>query len=235
MTNALTLRGITRTFPGGLHVLNQLDMDVPAGGIFVILGHSGCGKSTLLRIIGGFDKADYGTVLLGRELVTEPRPDMIMMFQSYDQLFPWQTLRGNLVFALQQSGVERDPQKAHACADEYLKKTGLSGFENAYPHTLSGGMKQRGALARALGLAPGVLLMDEPFSSLDFLTRRAMQSLLMQLQREAGITIVLVTHDIEEALRIGDTITALDKTTGRLVACEKDAAKLEAFLTQQSS
>ena len=235
MTNALTLRGITRAFSGGVRVLEQLDLDVPKGGIFVILGHSGCGKSTLLRIMGGFDKADSGSVLLGDDPVTAPRRDIVMMFQSYDQLFPWHTLRGNLLFALREADVEREPQKAKARADEYLYKTGLGGFEDAYPHTLSGGMKQRGALARALCLTPRVLLMDEPFSSLDFLTRRSMQTLLRQLQREAGITVVLVTHDMDEALRIGDTIAVLDQSTGRLILCEKDAAKLEALLTQQSN
>ena len=144
MSTVLSLRGVSRSFPGNLEVLKNLDADIPAGGIFVILGHSGCGKSTLLRILGGFDRPDCGVITLEGKQVTAPRPDMFMMFQSYEQLFPWQTLRSNLMFALRQSGVEKDRLRAAARADDYLKKAGLSDFENAYPHTLSGGMKQIG-------------------------------------------------------------------------------------------
>ena len=234
MSTAITIQNVSRGFPNTPTVLNNLSGEIPQGGIFVILGHSGCGKSTLLRILGGFDRPDSGRVLLGDEPVTRPRPDMFMMFQSYEQLFPWKTLRGNLVFALQGSGVERDAKKAAARADLYLSKAGLAGYENAYPHTLSGGMKQRGALARALCLAPKVLLMDEPLSSWDFLTRRAMQSLLKELQQEAKTTVVLVTHDIDEAVRIGDTVAMLTPE-GKLTLCEKSIEALEGLLAVPKS
>ena len=230
--NILTAENIVRSFASSAGtVLDGVSLCVQEGDIFVVLGHSGCGKSTLLRVLGGFDAPDAGSVFLDGTPVTKPRRDMVMMFQSFEQLFPWFTLQENLVYALRKTGIMRDKEKAAVRAAEYLQKTGLAGFEHAYPHTLSGGMKQRGALARALCLAPKVLLMDEPFSSLDFLTHKAMQDTLLELQQTTHTTIVLVTHDIDEALRLGHTITVLQRGTKQLCACEKRKESLEGLLT----
>ncbi|MEG0018959.1 MAG: ABC transporter ATP-binding protein [Oscillospiraceae bacterium] len=192
-------------------VLENLNLNVEKGELFVILGQSGCGKSTLLRLMGGFIKPDSGKIYLDGKEVEKPSKDVIMMFQSFDQLFSWFTLQENIIYALKKTGVEKDRAKAAKTAKEYLDKTGLSGFENAYPHQLSGGMKQRGALARALAISPKVLLMDEPFSSIDYLSRLSMQRQVKTLQKQTGSTVVLVTHDIEEAVELGDRIAILSK------------------------
>lgn len=229
----LMANGLVRRFDGTAGtVLDGVSLEVKQGEIFAVLGQSGCGKSTLLRLLGGFDRPDAGDVTLDGAAVTAPRRDLVMMFQSFEQLFPWFTLRENLVYALRKTGVERDKTAANARAVDYLAQTGLSGFEDAYPHTLSGGMKQRGALARALCLRPRVLLMDEPFSSLDFLTRKAMQQTLLELQRTSGTTVVLVTHDIDEAVALGDRVAVLDRREKRLTLCEKNAEKLEALVAE---
>lgn len=192
-------------------VLKKLNLSVKKGEIFVVLGQSGCGKSTLLRLIGGFINPDAGDIFIDGEKVVKPSKNAIMMFQSFDQLFPWFSLKENIVYALNKTGAQRDKLICEKTALKYLEKAGLSGFENAYPHELSGGMKQRGALARALAIEPKVLLMDEPFSSLDYLTRISMRNHVKELQMQTGTTIVLVTHDIEEAAELGDTIAVLGK------------------------
>ena len=179
----------------------------------VILGKSGCGKTTLLRIIGGFLPADSGLVLLDGKPVEGPSRQMIMVFQSFDQLFPWFTLEGNLIYALKKAKKFKDPQVLQSTACHYLEITGLLEFRNHYPHTLSGGMKQRGALARAMALKPRLLLMDEPFSSLDYLTRKQAQASLKGLAADNRSTVILVTHDIEEALTLGTRIAVLDSHT----------------------
>ena len=230
----LTAENISRRFAGEAGtVLNRLSFSIPEGEIFAILGKSGCGKTTLLRTLGGFDPPDEGRVLLAGKPVVTPRPDVVMMFQSFDQLFPWYTLRENLAYALQKTGVNHSRTGALEQAGESLRRTGLGGFEDAYPHTLSGGMKQRGALARALCLTPRVLLMDEPFSSLDALTRHSMQELLLSLQRETGLTVVLVTHDTQEALQLGQTITVLRRGASELLPCEKSADALQRLLSAE--
>lgn len=228
----LSANNISRTFQGEAGtVLSDVSMSVQAGELFVVAGKSGCGKSTLLRILGGFDTPDTGEVFLDGQAVTAPQHSQMMVFQSFDQLFPWYTLQQNLVFALGKSGVEKNKAKAKIIAQEYLQKVELLSFANAYPNTLSGGMLQRGALARALCLKPKVLLMDEPFSSLDTITRKTMQDLLLNLKAHTDAAIVLVTHDIDEAVRLADTAWVLRRGEKGLTPCEINAKALEKLLT----
>lgn len=195
-------------------VLDNLSLSIPSGQFFVLLGKSGCGKTTLLRTLGGFLKPDSGSIQIDGKTVTTPSKERVMVFQSFDQLFPWFTLEENLLYALKKCDISKSEGKT--IAKECLAMTGLSGFENQYPSALSGGMKQRGALARALSLKPSILLMDEPFSSLDYLTRQSIQSLVRELTKKTGCTVLLVTHDIEEAITLGDRIGILDKTTKKI-------------------
>ena len=195
-------------------VLEELSLSIPTGEFFVLLGESGCGKTTLLRSLGGFLKPDSGTIKIDEQIVTAPSKERMMVFQGFDQLFPWFTLEENIVYALKKCGISK--KEAISTAKEYLSMTGLSGFEHQYPAALSGGMKQRGALARALALKPSILLMDEPFSSLDYLTRQNIQKLVKELTKKIGCTVFLVTHDIEEALILGDRIGILDKKTKKI-------------------
>lgn len=208
----LEVRHVFKSFEvsGGEHrVIEDLSFTVQDKDFFIILGKSGCGKSTLLRMIGGFEAADKGDILLGGTSVAGPSKDMMMVFQSFDQLFPWYTLKGNLVYALKKAEVTVPGGKYDEYAAEYLKMAGLEEFTDSYPHQLSGGMKQRGALARALCLKPRILLMDEPFSSLDYMTKRSLYKSIGEMKAQTGATVVMVTHDIEEALLLGTSIGVL--------------------------
>ncbi|EOW2300699.1 ABC transporter ATP-binding protein, partial [Pseudomonas aeruginosa] len=184
---------------------------------FVLLGPSGCGKSTLLKAVAGFIPPSEGEIRLQGQAVRAPGPDRIVVFQEFDQLPPWKTVRQNVLFPLRVSGqVTRD--EAERRADECLEKVGLAGFAEAYPHTLSGGMKARVAIARALAMQPKILLMDEPFAALDALTRRKMQEELLRLWEEVRFTLLFVTHSIEEALVVGNRILLLSPHPGRVRA-----------------
>lgn len=208
----LEVRHVFKSFEvsGGEHrVIEDLSFTVQDKDFFIILGKSGCGKSTLLRMIGGFEAAHKGDILLDGTSVAGPSKDMMMVFQSFDQLFPWYTLKGNLVYALKKAGITVPGGKYDEYAAEYLKMAGLEGFTDSYPHHLSGGMKQRGTLARALCLKPRILLMDEPFSSLDYMTKRSLYKSIAQMKAQTGATVVMVTHDIEEALLLGTSIAVL--------------------------
>ena len=210
----LTVNNLSVSFPHDntrLPVLQDLSLSVQAHEIFVLLGESGCGKTTLLRTIGGFQKADNGEILFDNMPLDKPSKERMMIFQSFDQLFPWFTLRENLLYALKKTGTKKDD--AETLAENALRDTGLLEFRNHYPASLSGGMKQRGAIARALAVRSKLLLMDEPFSSLDEGNRQHLYQLVQRLRQSHGTTILLVTHDIEEALLIGDRIAILDHNT----------------------
>jgi NitT/TauT family transport system ATP-binding protein len=194
-----------------------VSIDVHAAERYVLLGPSGCGKSTLLKAVAGFVAPAQGRILLQGQPVTGPGPDRVVVFQEFDQLAPWKTVLENVLFALKASGTLRGAA-ARERALYYLDKVGLSAFTAAYPNTLSGGMKQRVAIARALAMQPRVLLMDEPFASLDALTRRKMQEELLRLWEEVRFTLLLVTHSIEEALVVGSRIALLSPHPGRLRA-----------------
>ena len=184
---------------------------------FVILGPSGCGKSTILKAVAGFVVPVEGRIRLNGTTVTRPGPDRVVVFQEFDQLLPWKTVLQNVTFALTAGG--RLPVKeADTRARHYLEKVKLSAFADSFPHTLSGGMKQRAAIARAMAMEPKVLLMDEPFAALDALTRTQMQEELLQLWEDTNITILFVTHSIEEAIRVGNRILLLSAHPGTVKA-----------------
>jgi NitT/TauT family transport system ATP-binding protein len=184
---------------------------------FVILGPSGCGKSTLLKAVAGFVTPVEGRILLNGTTVTRPGPDRIVVFQEFDQLLPWKTVLQNITFALTASG-RLPAREAAARARLYLEKVKLSSFADSFPHTLSGGMKQRAAIARAMAMEPQVLLMDEPFAALDALTRAQMQEELLQLWSDTQTTLLFVTHSIEEAIRVGRRILLLSAHPGTVKA-----------------
>jgi NitT/TauT family transport system ATP-binding protein len=206
-----------RTRERVVRATHRVGFDVHAGDRFVLLGASGCGKSTLLKSIAGFIAPSEGQILLDGKPVTRPGPDRVVVFQEFDQLPPWKTVRENVMFPLLAS---RSVGRAEAAerAALYIDKVGLSKFADVHPHQLSGGMKQRVAIARALAMQPRVLLMDEPFAALDALTRRRMQEELLALWDEFRFTLIFVTHSIEEALVVGNRIAILSPHPGRLRA-----------------
>ncbi|MDB5929197.1 MAG: transporter related protein [Polaromonas sp.] len=196
---------------------HQVSFDVYEADRFVLLGASGCGKSSLLKAVAGFITPSEGEIRLAGKAVHQPGPDRIVVFQEFDQLPPWKTVKQNVMFPLLASGTLGRREAAER-ALHYLNKVGLAGFADAYPHTLSGGMKQRVAIARALAMQPRVLLMDEPFAALDALTRRKMQEELLALWDEVRFTLLFVTHSIEEALVVGNRIALLSPHPGRMRA-----------------
>jgi NitT/TauT family transport system ATP-binding protein len=195
----------------------KVGFEVYAADRYVLLGPSGCGKTTLLKAIAGFMTPVGGSIRLSGKTIDRPGPDRMMVFQEFDQLLPWRTVLGNVLFPLR---VNRRMSRAAAVdhARSLLAKVNLTRFENVYPHMLSGGMKQRVAIARALAMEPAVLLMDEPFAALDALTRRKMQEELVALWEEVRFTVIFVTHSIEEALLIGNRILVLSPHPGRVKA-----------------
>lgn len=184
---------------------------------FILLGPSGCGKSSLLKSVAGFLPPHSGTIELDGKVVSKAGPDRVVVFQEFDQLAPWKTVKQNVMFALLASRTLGKKEAAER-AEHYLHKVGLNRFFDAYPHTLSGGMKQRVAIARAMAMEPKVLLMDEPFAALDALTRRKMQEELQALWEDTKFTLMFVTHSIEEALVLGNRILLLSPHPGRVKA-----------------
>jgi len=201
---------------GTVRATQDVSFDVYRGDRFVLLGPSGCGKSTLLKAVGGFIAPRAGSLQLDGKAILKPGPDRIVVFQEFDQLPPWKTVKQNVTFPLLASGTHK--KEAEARALHWLAKVGLGNFADAYPHTLSGGMKARVAIARALAMQPEILLMDEPFAALDALTRRRMQEELQALWEEARFTMLFVTHSIEEALVVGNRILLLSPHPGRVRA-----------------
>ncbi|MHA3735940.1 ABC transporter ATP-binding protein [Pseudomonas sp. Eth.TT006] len=196
---------------------HQVSFEVDPADRFVLLGPSGCGKSTLLKAAAGFIAPSEGEIRLQGQRVDGPGPDRIVVFQEFDQLPPWKTVKQNVMFPLLASRT-LNKKAAEERALHYLDKVGLAAFADAYPHTLSGGMKARVAIARALAMQPKILLMDEPFAALDALTRRKMQEELLLLWEEVRFTLLFVTHSIEEALVVGNRILLLSPHPGRVRA-----------------
>jgi ABC-type nitrate/sulfonate/bicarbonate transport system ATPase subunit len=187
-----------------IQVLQGIDLEVGDGEFVCLLGPSGCGKSTLLNLIGGFLTPTEGAVLIDGEAVSRPDARRILVFQERG-VFPWLTVRGNIAFGLFRLGEqERDRRIRH-----YVQLVGLSGFEDAYPHELSGGMKQRVEVARALAVNPDMLLLDEPFGALDSITRLTMRRELLRIWRAEQKTIVFVTHDIDESVQLADRVVVM--------------------------
>ena len=216
----LTIEAVSRRFPG-LHgraptqALEPVSLAVDDNDFIAILGPSGCGKSTLLRIVAGLDGPSTGRVLVDAAPVTGPGPDRGMVFQSYT-LFPWLDVQRNICFGLREKGLGAAEQER--IAGEYIRRVGLQGFEHHLPKTLSGGMQQRTALARALANDPKILLLDEPFGALDTQTRTLMQELLLEIWEADRKTVLFVTHDVEEAIFMANRVVVMTARPGRIKA-----------------
>ena len=214
----LQVSGVTLQYKTEQHLVTatyRVSFEVFRADRFVVLGPSGCGKSTLLKAVGGYMTPTEGDMRLKGVPVRGPGPDRVFVFQEFDQLLPWKTVKQNVMFALQSSGKMRGPAD-EAQAMRYIEKVNLVKFANSYPHTLSGGMKQRVAIARAMAMEPDVLLMDEPFAALDALTRRRMQEELLQLWEDTRFTVLFVTHSIPEAVLIGNRILLMSPHPGQV-------------------
>jgi ABC-type nitrate/sulfonate/bicarbonate transport system ATPase subunit len=213
---AISVRGVSKTFRAAdgsaVHALDRISLSIPAGGLVSLIGPSGCGKSTLLRLIAGLDSPTSGDLFIGSDRITGPSAERGVVFQD-PSLFPWLTVRRNIQSGLVARGVLRE--KRHE-VEAFLRLVGLEGFANAYPHQLSGGMAQRAALARALINHPKVLLMDEPLGALDAFTRMRMQDEVLRLWESRGTTMLLVTHDIDEAIYMCDQIVIMSPRPGRV-------------------
>ncbi len=216
----LDVRGVTLQYKTKEHLVTatyRVDFRVFTADRFVLLGPSGCGKSTLLKAVGGFLTPTEGSMTLNGERITRPGPDRMMVFQEFDQLLPWKTVKGNVMFPLLNCG-KYTVRQAEEKAMRYICKVNLEKFADSHPHTLSGGMKQRVAIARGMAMEPEILLMDEPFAALDALTRRKMQEELMRLWDDTHFTVLFVTHSISEAIIIGNRILLLSPHPGRVKA-----------------
>jgi NitT/TauT family transport system ATP-binding protein len=204
---------LTKDYPGGTRALEGITFDVPAGQLTSLIGPSGCGKTTTLKIVAGLIPATSGEVLVGGQPVNGPGPERAFVFQDF-ALLPWATVLRNVAFGLELRGVAK--QEREETAREYIAKTNLTGFENHFPHQISGGMRQRVGLARALAVDADILLMDEPFASVDEQIRRTFQEDLLRLLSEERKTVLFVTHSIEEAVYVSDQIVILTRGPGRV-------------------
>jgi len=212
-TAAVSVRGVSMIYPGPVQALKDIDLDFPAGELTSLLGPSGCGKTTLLKIIAGLLTPAAGIVTVNGKKVEGPGPERAFVFQDF-ALLPWATVIRNVAFGLELRGVPVSEREA--VAEKYIGEVGLRGFERKYPHELSGGMRQRVGLARALSVKADVLLMDEPFSAVDEQTRRKFQEDLLQLVAVEKRTFLFVTHSIEEAVYLSDRIVLLSPRPGKV-------------------
>ena len=215
-TPRVRVEGIGKRFEGTngpVQALEGVTFDVADGEFVCIVGPSGCGKTTLFRIIAGLEPATTGRVVLDGDRVDGPSTDLGLVFQEY-HLFPWRTVAGNVGFGLERDGVATTERERRV--RELLELVSLDGFADTYPRDLSGGMKQRVALARALAVDPGLLLMDEPFGAVDAQTKKLLQDELLDIWRETGKTILFVTHDVEEAVKLADRVVVMAKEPGRI-------------------
>jgi NitT/TauT family transport system ATP-binding protein len=216
----LNVEGVTLQYKTKQHLVTatyRVDLEIDRGDRFVVLGPSGCGKSSLLKGVAGFLRPVEGSMRLNGRLVERPGPDRMMVFQEFDQLLPWKTVKQNVMFPLLASR-HCDEREATQLALVYIAKVGLEKFKDIYPHMLSGGMKQRVAIARAMAMEPAILLMDEPFAALDALTRRKMQEELLKLWDDIHFTMLFITHSIEEAITVGNRILVMSPHPGQVRA-----------------
>jgi nitrate ABC transporter ATP-binding subunit len=212
----LTVRGVTKRFAvgdGELEALAPIDLAIPKGEFVCMIGASGCGKSTLLRIVAGFEEPTTGDVSIDGKIITGPGSDRGMVFQDY-ALFPWMTVKENISFGPRQRHLPRE--EIDKTTNEYVRMVGLERFADRYPNQLSGGMKQRVAIARVLANDANILLMDEPFGALDALTREQLQNELLQIWKRTGVTTIFVTHSVEEAVLLADRVLVMSAGPGRI-------------------
>jgi nitrate ABC transporter ATP-binding subunit len=212
----LTIHGVTKRFTVGddeVEALAPVDLAIPKGEFVCMIGASGCGKSTLLRIIAGFEEPTTGEVAIDGKPVTGPGSDRGMVFQDY-ALFPWMTVRQNISFGPRQRHLARE--EIDRTTDEFVRMVGLERFADRYPNQLSGGMKQRVAIARVLANNANILLMDEPFGALDALTREQLQNELLQIWNRTGVTTIFVTHSVEEAVLLADRVLVMSAGPGKI-------------------
>ncbi len=212
----MQVKHLSRVFQGQkgeVTALDDINFSIRRREFICVIGASGCGKSTLIRILAGLDEPTAGQVLLDGKPVIGPGPDRGMVFQGYT-LFPWLTVKKNVMFGMSQKGV--GDLKSESDARMWIEMVGLTQFADAYPHQLSGGMKQRVAIARALANQPRILLMDEPFGALDAQTRCSMQTYLQQIWQNVNVTILFITHDLDEAVFLADRIVVLGARPGHI-------------------
>jgi NitT/TauT family transport system ATP-binding protein len=212
--NDIVLRNVSKDYGpegSGLHALDNVSLEVKDSEFICIVGPSGCGKSTLLRMIAGLEPVTGGEVLMGGNRVTSPCPSIGFVFQEYT-LFPWRTVESNVEFGLEIKGIPEDERKN--IAGRYIDMVGLSKFKESYPHQLSGGMKQRTAIARTLAVGPHVLLMDEPFGALDAQTRNILQEQLLKIWEKEKIKVLFVTHNVDEAVFLADKVIIMTARPG---------------------
>lgn len=214
MTNSIiSIQNVSKRYGAGELVLNNISFDIKKGEVIALLGKSGCGKSTLLNLVGGFESITEGRILLDGSAVEKPTKRCIMLMQNYG-LLPWRSVRKNVELALESSKVPKSQYAERVL--HYLKMVGLHDKQQMFPSELSGGMQQRVAIARALAIQPEVILMDEPFAALDTFTRYYLQDELLTIQREEQTTILLVTHDIDEAIYLADRIFIMSPNPGSI-------------------
>lgn len=228
MEDELIIHNLSKVFQVEHHevrAFEAVDFSVPKGQFICIVGPSGCGKSTLLRCIAGLETPSGGKITCGGEFITKPSKDRMVVFQSFEQLFPWLTVLKNITYALHVTKGKTTPRPDEAMfktketiAREYLHLVGLDGYEHLFPHQLSGGMKQRVAIARALAVRPQILLMDEPFGSLDAFNRNILQEELLRIWQETKTTIIFVTHSIEESIILSDQVIVFTSNPGKVKA-----------------
>lgn len=213
----LTINGIEKSFPhkekGQVKVLDSIDLDVEKGQFVSIVGPSGCGKSTLLYVIAGLEQPDKGEIRIAGKKVTGPGPNRVVVFQE-DGLFPWLTILDNVTYGLRLKNIAKE--EAEAKGREMLKMVHLSHYANAYPHQLSGGMKQRASIARALVMEPDILLMDEPFAALDEQTRMVLHHELLEIWKKTKVTIFFITHNIREAVLLSEKVIVFETRPGKI-------------------
>ena len=225
MNTILDVKNLSKTYVsqgGNNQILNGLNLTVKEREFICILGPSGCGKSTLLRCIAGFE-AYEGTIECNGQIVTKPSTDRIMVFQDYNQLFPWKTVEKNVQYALKLKGI-KDKEELKKISDKYIAKVGLDGYQKYYPHELSGGMKQRVAIAKALALKPQIILMDEPFAALDAMTRKSLQKELYKISTTEEVTFIFITHNIQEAITLGTRVLLMGKQ-GQIIIDDENTIK----------
>ncbi len=212
MSVLLEVKKLTKNYhdsPDSRDIIKDLDLTVNQGDFLCILGPSGCGKTTLIRCVAGFE--DYeGDILVEGKRVDKPGIDRIMVFQDFNQLFPWKTVKKNIQYPLKINGI-KDKNELERIAQEHLDMVGLSDKGDLYPHQLSGGMKQRVAIAKGLALNPKIILMDEPFASLDAMTRNKLQAELLRIKEKENATVIFITHNIQEALVLGNRVMLMSR------------------------